>query len=199
MSAKDKQPQNSQHPPQSRIFHSVNIAAVMLMSTSGLQIYNATPVLGGKSGWQIPNAFVLGGWLAGGRHWHFAVMWLFALNLIWYLGYVFWSKRWATRYANQSDLRGLFQSNLTAKRRLYATHKIAYTSVIPVMVLALLSGLALYKPVQFDWLANATGSWQNLRVIHFVSVPLVVVFTIAHSILGIKVGGWRLVRSIFWR
>ena len=66
-----------------KIFHSLNIIALVLMIGSGLQIYNANPVFGGRAGWHFPDLFLLGGWLAGGRHWHFAAMWLFALNLLW--------------------------------------------------------------------------------------------------------------------
>lgn len=38
------------------------------------QIYNANSVLGGREGWHFPDFLLLGGWLAGGRNWHFAAM-----------------------------------------------------------------------------------------------------------------------------
>ena len=74
-------------------FHWINLVSLFLMLTSGLQIYNANPVFGGRAGWHIPPIFALGGWLAGGRHWHFAAMWLFSLNLLWYGLYVLISRR----------------------------------------------------------------------------------------------------------
>lgn len=192
-----KQPSTAQHPFPVRAFHTVNIIAVTLMAASGMQIYNATPVFGGKGGWAIPQFLVLGGWLAGGRHWHFAIMWLFFLNLLVYFVYLIYSHRWKTRFATTADGKAAIGKSVAGKRRLYAYHRILYSTVVPVMVFALLSGVAMYKPVQFDWLANAAGSWQNLRVIHFVTVPFLIVFTLIHSILGLKVGGLRLLRSIF--
>lgn len=192
-------PSKSQHPFPARAFHSINIVAVILMAASGMQIYNANPVFGGRGGWTIPDSFVLGGWLAGGRHWHFAVMWLFFLNLAVYLIYVLLSKRWNTRFANKSDLESLIDKSVSAKRRIYGVHRILYSTVVPLMVLAFLSGIAMYKPVQFDWLANLAGSWQNLRIVHFATIPCVIIFTVLHSGLGLQIGGWRLLRSIFFR
>ncbi|WP_254721702.1 cytochrome b/b6 domain-containing protein [Kovacikia minuta] len=71
-----------------KVFHWVNVVSLFLMLTSGLQIYNANPVFGGREGWHFPWIGLLGGWLAGGRHWHFAAMWFFSLNLLWYGIYV---------------------------------------------------------------------------------------------------------------
>jgi thiosulfate reductase cytochrome b subunit len=189
----------SQHPLPVRVFHSLNIAAILLMASSGLQIYNATPVFGGKSGWTVPQLLTLGGWLAGGRHWHFAAMWLLWANLLIYFAYLVWSRRWQSRFANAADVKALVAEGTAGKRRTYAFHRILYSAVLPFVVLAILSGAAMYKPVQLDWLSSLAGSWQNLRVIHFITVPFVAIFIILHSWLGLQVGGWRLVRSIFWR
>jgi thiosulfate reductase cytochrome b subunit len=65
-------------------------------------------------------------------------------------------------------------------------------------LLAIVSGLGMYKPVQLYWIVDCFGSWQALRIVHFVSVPIVVIFAIAHSLLGLKVGGQRLLESMFW-
>ncbi len=70
-----------------KTFHWINIISLMLTIASGLEIYNANPVFGGREGWHFPDFLLLGGWLAGGRHWHFAAMWLFSrsLTLVWTL------------------------------------------------------------------------------------------------------------------
>ena len=86
--------QRSQSPPIPqtgfvKILHSLIIISLLLMMTSGLQIYNATPVFGGKTGWQVPKWATLGGWLAGGRDWHFTVMWVFSFTLLIYGIYIF--------------------------------------------------------------------------------------------------------------
>ena len=180
-----------------KIFHWVNIISLLLMITSGLQIYNANPVFGGRAGWQFPPIFLLGGWLAGGRHWHFAAMWLFSLNLLGYGLYIVMTRRWQHRFLGSNDLKAL-QKSRNPKRRAYAWHRLAYTAIIPVLLLAILSGLGMYKPAQLHWIVEFFGSWQALRIVHFTSVPILVFFAIIHSLLGLKVGGQRLIESMFW-
>ncbi|HEY9900836.1 MAG TPA: cytochrome b/b6 domain-containing protein [Candidatus Sericytochromatia bacterium] len=180
-----------------KVFHWINIISLVLMIGSGLQIYNANPVFGGRAGWHFPPLFLLGGWLAGGRHWHFAAMWLFALNLVWYGLYIFITRRWKHRFLASNDLKALQQSR-NPKRKNYAWHRLTYTAIIPILLLALLTGLGMYKPAQFHWIVDLFGSWQALRIIHFMSVPTVIIFAIAHSFLGLKVGGSRLLESMFW-
>ncbi|EAW44601.1 cytochrome b/b6 domain-containing protein [Nodularia spumigena CS-584] len=180
-----------------KIFHSVNIISLFLMLTSGLQIYNANPVFGGRAGLHIPPIFTLGGWLAGGRHWHFAAMWLFSLNLLWYGIYVLITRRWRRRFVGVNDLKAL-QKTQNSRRLAYAWHRIIYTTIIPILLLALLTGLGMYKPAQFPWIVDMFGDWQALRIVHFSSVPMVVIFTVLHSLLGRKAGGSQLTESMFW-
>lgn len=180
-----------------KIFHWVNIISLLLMISSGLQIYNANPVFGGRGGWHFPPLFLLGGWLAGGRHWHFAAMWLFALNLVWYGIYILITRRWKHRFVGEKDVKAL-QLSHNPKRIAYAWHRIAYTAIIPILLLALLSGLGMYKPAQFHWIVDLFGDWQALRIVHFMSVPTVILFAMVHSWLALKVGGSRLIDSMFW-
>jgi thiosulfate reductase cytochrome b subunit len=180
-----------------KIFHWLNIISLLLMMSSGLQIYNANPVFGGRGGWQFPPLFLLGGWLAGGRHWHFAAMWLFALNLLCYGLYIFITQRWQRRFLGVNDLQAL-QVGQNPKRKMYAWHRFIYTAIIPILLLAIVSGIGMYKPAQLHWIVDLFGSWQALRVVHFATIPLVTIFVIAHSLLGFKVGGSELIKSIFW-
>ena len=166
------------------------------MITSGLQIYNANPVFGGREGWQFPAFLVLGGWLAGGRHWHFAAMWIYALNLLWYGLYIFMTRRWQHRFASINDLKAA-QKSQNQKRKNYAWHRLVYTAIVPILLLAISSGLAMYKPAQLYWLSGLFGSWQTLRIVHFITVPTVILFTLAHSLLALKVGSVRLIKSMF--
>lgn len=192
-----KPPLNINQAIPAKIFHWLNIISLLLMIGSGLQIYNANPVFGGRSGWSFPPLFVLGGWLAGGRHWHFAAMWLFALNLVFYGLYILITRRWKHRFVASNDFKALQHSN-NPKRKNYAWHRIAYTIIIPMLLLAILTGIGMYKPAQFPWIVEMFGSWQALRIVHFISVPTVIIFAIAHSLLGLKVGGSRLLESMFW-
>jgi thiosulfate reductase cytochrome b subunit len=179
-----------------KIFHWCNIISLFIMLTSGLQIYNANPVFGGRAGLHIPPIFTLGGWLAGGRHWHFAAMWLFSLNLLWYGIYILITRRWRHRFVGANDLKAL-QKTQNSKRLIYAWHRIAYTAIIPILLLALLTGIGMYKPAQFPWIVDMFGSWQALRIVHFASVPMVILFTVIHYQLGKKAGGTELTESMF--
>jgi thiosulfate reductase cytochrome b subunit len=180
-----------------KIFHWVNIVSIFVMLTSGLQIYNANPVFGGRGGLHIFPLFTLGGWLAGGRHWHFAAMWAFSLNLIWYGIYVFVTRRWQHKFVGANDIKAL-QKTQNPKRLVYAWHRIVYTSIIPILLLAIFTGMGMYKPGQFPWIVECFGSWQALRIVHFSSVPIVIIFVLLHSFLGWKAGGEKLTESMFW-
>jgi thiosulfate reductase cytochrome b subunit len=180
-----------------KFFHWINIFSLLVMLTSGLQIYNANPVFGGRDGWTFPQTVLLGGWLAGGRDWHFAAMWFYSLNLLWYGLYIVWTQRWHRRFFHSNDLEAL-KTATHPKRRNYAWHRLVYTAIIPILLLAILSGLAMYKPAQLHWLTTLFGNWQLLRTAHFLTVPIVVGFTLVHSLLSLKVGSFRLVKSMFF-
>lgn len=168
----------------------------MLMIASGLRIYNANPVFGGREGWHFPRLVLLGNGLAEGRDWHFAMMWLYAVNLLWYGLYVFVTRRWQHRFASSNDLKAV-QVSQNPKRKTYAWHRLIYTAIVPILLLAIVSGLAMYKPTQLHWLANLFGNWQTLRTVHFTTVPTVILFTLVHSLLALKVGSIRLIKSMF--
>ena len=194
-----KRPKSPPIPTQAllaKIFHWTNLISLFVMLFSGLQIYNANPVFGGRGGWHFPSFLTLGGWLGGGRGWHFAAMWFYALNLLWYGLYVLISRRWQKRYASGSDVKALRVSQ-NAKRKNYALHRLVYTAIVPVLVLSIASGLAMYKPASFYWLFSSFINWQTLRTVHFIAVPIVILFTLIHSLLAFRVGSIRLVKSMF--
>jgi thiosulfate reductase cytochrome b subunit len=180
-----------------KTFHWVNLLSLLLMIASGLQIYNANPVFGGRDGWHFPSFLLLGGWLAGGRDWHFAIMWIYSLNLLGYGLYVGWTRRWQRRFASSGDLNAL-RVSANPKRRTYAWHRLVYTAILPVLLLAIVSGLAMYKPAQLHGLSGLFGDWQTLRVVHFMTVPIVLLFTAVHSLLALNVGRLRLIKSMFF-
>jgi thiosulfate reductase cytochrome b subunit len=179
-----------------KIFHWVNIISLLLMMSSGLQIYNANPVFGGRGSWEIPGFLIVGNGLAQGRNWHFAVMWIYALNLLGYGLFILFSRRWKHRFAGSSDLK-VVRVSANEKRRNYAWHRLVYTGIIPVLLLSIASGLAMYRPAQFAGLAALFGNWQTLRTVHFITVPVVLMFSFLHSTLALRVGSMRLVKSMF--
>jgi thiosulfate reductase cytochrome b subunit len=179
-----------------KLFHGTIMVSLLLMMSSGLQIYNATPVFGGKGGWQFPKFLTLGEWLAGGRDWHFLGMWFFSFNLLIYGIYILLTKRWKRRFASGSDV-AVITKGQNPKRKAYAWHRLIYTGIIPILLLSIASGLAMYKPIQLAWLANLFINWQTLRTVHFLTVPIATIFVIVHVLMGLKVGGMRILRSMF--
>jgi thiosulfate reductase cytochrome b subunit len=179
-----------------KLLHGLLIISLLMMMGSGLAIYNANPVFGGRDGWHIPTWATLGGYLASGRDWHFAVMWVFAFSLLIYGIYIFLTQRWKKRFFSQQDLKAL-QVGQNPKRRTYAWHRLVYTGIIPVLLLAICSGLAMYKPAQLHLLAGLFINWQVLRTVHFLTVPISVGFIFVHLVMGIRAGGLKLTQSMF--
>ncbi|MCT0214464.1 MULTISPECIES: cytochrome b/b6 domain-containing protein [unclassified Synechococcus] len=184
-----------------RGFHSLNLLVLAVMAASGLQIYNANPVFGGRGGVNMPELFTLGGWLAGGRDWHFGFMGLYALNLGLWIALLM--KLRHRKLADRADLSTLKASQNTGKRRLSA-HRLTYTLMVILLAFGLITGLAMYKPAQFWWLAGlfsfgelfGATSWHTLRVAHFATVPAMVLLIAAHMVLSWRIGGLRLWRSM---
>ncbi len=184
-----------------RLTHWATAVVLAGMIASGLQIYQAYARFGGRGGPYLPSPFDgthfphfarLGGWLAGALNWHFALMWpLVALGLV-YVAYLVKSGEWRALLFRARDVPGAIQM---AKYylRLRADHppqgkhnplqKLAYTTVIVLGVLAVLTGLAIYKPTQLSWLTTLLGGFQAARYWHFWIVWIFVGFTITHVIL----------------
>jgi thiosulfate reductase cytochrome b subunit len=179
-----------------RIFHWLNLIALWGLISSGLQIYNANPVFGGREGFHFPGIFLLGGWLAGARNWHFTLMWFFGLNLLAYGLYILFDRRWQHYFVQKKDLAALAQSK-NIQRRQFAWHRILYTIALPLLLLSLVSGLAMYQPSQLHWLARRLGDWQTLRTIHFLGVPILIGLAIVHGTNANRIGNGVLLRSIF--
>jgi thiosulfate reductase cytochrome b subunit len=172
-------PRQPHHPIWTRIFHSCNLLVLIVMATSGLQIYNANPVFGGRGGPTVPELFTLGGWLAGGRDWHFGFMGPYALILGLWLALLIQRRR--RRLGGLADFSAL-KASANAQRRRISAHRLIYTLMLIVLAFGLISGLAMYKPAQFWWLTSVfawaeplgVSSWQALRVSHLATIPAMV-------------------------
>jgi thiosulfate reductase cytochrome b subunit len=168
-----------------RISHWVNALAVTLMVMSGWQIYNASPIFAGL---RFPAAITLGGWLGGALQWHFAIMWMLVANFAVYVALNVASGRLQRKLLPLS-MRSLM-SDLTAALRgklghddlahYNAVQKFAYLVVIVDIVLVILSGLAIWKSVQFPLLRTLMGGYDNARVVHFVGMSVLVAFFAVH-------------------
>jgi thiosulfate reductase cytochrome b subunit len=184
-----------------RFTHWAAVLVLAGMITSGLQIFEAYARFGNRGGRLLPNPFTdarfpewsrLGGWLAGALNWHFALMWpLVAVGLL-YTGYLAASGEWRSLLFRPRDVRGAiamaqYYLHLRPDHPPQGKHnplqKLAYSSIVLLGVLAVLTGVAIYKPLQFAWLTALFGGFQTARYWHFWIVWIFVAFTIVHVIL----------------
>lgn len=184
-----------------RFAHWATVVLLAGMIASGLQIYEAYARFGERGGPFLPSPFNdvefpgwsrLGGWLAGALNWHFALMWpLVAVGLL-YLGYLAKSGEWRSLVVRPRDLPGAIEMaqyylRLRKHHPPQGKHnplqKLAYSGIVLLGVLAVLTGIAIYKPVQFAWLVALFGGFQAARYWHFWTVWILVAFTITHVVL----------------
>jgi thiosulfate reductase cytochrome b subunit len=179
------------HPLVVRITHWINVLAVLIMITSGWQIYNASPLFG----FSFPDSITLGGWLAGALQWHFAGLWLFALNGLVYLLYGIFSGHFRRKLLPLSPfeaikdvgraLRGqLAHEDLTVYN---AAQRAAYVALIFFLVLLIATGLAIWKPVQLYWLASLMGDYEGARYLHFFAMSAVALIVVVHVAMVVLV------------
>jgi len=179
------------HPLVVRITHWINVIAVVIMVTSGWQIYNASPLFG----FSFPDALTLGGWLAGALQWHFAAMWLLAINGVVYVAYGTASGHFRRKLlpispvAVARDLYAALRGRLVHEDlSVYnAAQRAAYVALILALVVLVLSGLAIWKPVQLYWLAAPVGDYEGARLLHFFAMAAVVLIVCVHVIMVIVV------------
>lgn len=185
-----------------RLTHWANALLLPIMAGSGLQILVAYPFLGPKGGlygwyaWQganPPSFLRIGQWLAGARNWHFAFMWLFTANALVYVVYLFASGEWRRRlFSPRRDARSAWETllhDLRIRREpprsvgLYnGMQRLAYTGVLLVAPLLVLSGIALYKPVQLPRLTALLGGYDAARVIHLGVLAALALFLVVHVV-----------------
>lgn len=179
------------HPLPVRVAHWVNALAMLIMILSGWRIYNASPLFD----WSFPNDLTLGGWLGGALQWHFAAMWLLAANGLFYIAYGLASGHLRRRLLPISP-RALLADALAALRgrlshadlSVYnAAQKAAYLAAILLIAGLILSGLAIWKPVQLYWLAAPMGDFEGARFLHFFCMAGIVLFVLVHVAMVILV------------
>ena len=179
------------HPRWVRICHWINALAILVMVGSGWQIYNASPLFG----FVFPREIALGNWLAGALLWHFAAMWVLVVNGIVYvtLGIVtrrFRRKLYPIRPSEVfADLKAAatFKLSHDDLSHYNAVQKLLYTGVILAGVVIVLSGLSIWKPVQFQELTALFGGYDAARYVHFLAMAAIVGFLIVHIALALIV------------
>jgi thiosulfate reductase cytochrome b subunit len=174
------------HPLAVRITHWTNAAAMTAMIGSGWQIYNASPLFP----FTFPSQVTLGGWLGGALAWHFAAMWLLAGSFAIYLAYGLSSGHIAHRLFPLRQ-REILRDALLALRFRLSHHSSQYNAVQRLLyvlsgcgnALAIISGLAIWKPVQLYPLTFLLGGYEFARRLHFLAMACIVAFIIVHLAL----------------
>lgn len=179
------------HPLWLRLTHWLNAVAMLIMLTSGWRIYNASPLFN----FSFINELTLGGWLGGALQWHFAGMWLFGLNGLCYLLLNLFSGRFKRQFWPLSPR--LFISDLWAAlrgklqhadlRRYNMVQRVLYLLAMAGCVLMVLSGLVLWKSVQFPLLRTLLGGYEMARYIHFFAMTGLVGFVVIHLAMVVLV------------
>jgi thiosulfate reductase cytochrome b subunit len=180
------------HPLPLRIMHWINAAAMIVMIASGWQIYNDEVLFG----WlHFPGWITIGGGAEGALQWHFLAMWILVLNGFGYLAYGVRTGRFRRmlfpiharevlleiRKALRLDLR---HDDLTHYN---AVQRLLYVGIIAVIIVQVLSGLIIWKPIQFSELSFLFYDFQGARLAHFIGMVAIVGFVLVHVALALIV------------
>jgi len=218
-----------------RLTHWVNAVALTIMIGSGLRIFNAYPGFAPRGetfccypfeGKAIPAKLTFGGWLGGARNWHFAMMWVLALNGLVYLTFIYLHGEWRDLVPRRGDPRDAWEMikfyffarpDHPRQGKHNALQKGAYFTLPYLALAAIVTGIAIWKPVQLAWLTNLLGGYPWARFWHFLVMVALVVLTLGHvfmvfavdpySLRSIITGGYdeskspeaRNARPFFWR
>lgn len=192
-----------------RWFHWINFPLLALMIWSGFLIYWAYPIytLGPFHffpAW-VFRVFHMDHRLAEGMALHFFFMWLFVVNGVLYVAYTLWSGEWrllvprswtAFRDAWHVVLHDLhLRAEVPSQEKYNAAQQISYTAIVVMGIGSVLTGLAIYKPVQLSWLAMLFGGYPGARYVHFFLTIGYCVFFLVH-VAQVALAGWNNFRSM---
>lgn len=202
------------HPLAIRWFHWINFPVLMIMIWSGLLIYWANDVY--KIGFgsttllkffpdTLYAALNVPFRLSEGMAYHFVFMWLFFLNGIAYVLYTAISGEWRYLLPDRRSFIEAWQVllhdlhiNKTApaiRGKYNAAQRIAYSAIIVMGIGSILTGLAIYKPVQLGWLCAMFGGYKMSRILHFALTIGYVLFFLIH-VIQVIIAGWNNFRGM---
>lgn len=179
------------HPRWVRITHWINAIAMLVMIGSGWEIYNASPLFDFK----FSKSITLGGWLAGALQWHFAAMWVLAVNGLVYLALGIIGGRFRRKLLpiRPREVIADTKAALTFKLKhddlsVYnSIQRLLYLGAIMAGVIIVLSGLAMWKPIQLQELTALFGGYDAARYVHFFAMAAIVGFLVVHVLLAVLV------------
>ena len=196
-----------------RWFHWINFPLLLIMIWSGLLIYWANDVY--RLGWGnttllkfFPDSFNtalnIPFRLAEGMNYHFVFMWLFALNGLLYTIYLFYSGQYKLLFPDKKSLKESWlvilhdlhiKKGLPPQKKYNAAQRIAYTMVLIMGFGSIITGIAVYKPVQFGFICTLLGGYEWARIEHFTITVLFTLFFLVH-IIQVCIAGWNNFRSM---
>jgi len=200
-----------------RVTHWVNVVAITIMIGSGLRIFNAYPAFARKGelfccypweGQRFPAWLTFGGWLGGARHWHFAMMWVLVVNGLIYLAFIYMHGEWRDLVPRKGDLRDsvemvkfyLFRRKTHPHQGKHnALQKAAYFALPLAAALAVVSGIAIWKPVQLSFVTDLLGGYVWARYWHFVATVVIVVLSVIHVFMVFAVDPYSIPSMITGR
>ncbi len=180
------------HPLPVRIMHWINALAIIVMIGSGWKIYNDEVLFG----WlHFPDWITIGGEAQGALQWHFFAMWILAINGLAYLSYGIATGRFRKKlYPIRplelvADIRDALALRLshTDITRYNAVQKLLYAGIIVVVAVQIISGLVVWKPMQFSELTTLFYDFQGARLAHFIGMAAIVLFILVHVALALLV------------
>ncbi len=177
------------HPLWVRVTHWINAVAILMMIGSGWQIYDASPLF---SFIYFPRQIALGEWLAGALLWHFAAMWLLVINGVVYVALGIATGRFRRKLLPirprevmrdlAAALRGkLAHDDLSVYN---AVQRLLYAGVLLAGLVIVLSGLSIWKPVQFKYITAFFGGYDAARYVHFFAMASIAAFLTVHVALA---------------
>ncbi|PWB37796.1 cytochrome b/b6 domain-containing protein [Pseudomonas moraviensis] len=182
--------QKKLHPWPVRLTHWLNAACMVCMFMSGWAIYNASPLFS----FRFPASLTVGGWLGGALAWHFAFMWLLLINGAIYVLYGLASRHFKRELlpigitALKHDLTDALRFRLVHEKGVYnAVQRLMYWIVLAAGVLIVISGVAIWKPVQLQELVALLGGYDVARYVHFAAMTMIAAFVVIHLVLVILV------------
>jgi thiosulfate reductase cytochrome b subunit len=204
-----------------RLTHLVWAICMFFLLLSGLQIFNAHPVLhlGKEAGFDYDNAIFavdeIPWWftipstrdLATGRVIHFFFAWIFVVTIaVWLVVSLRNRHLRKDLLPTRKDVAGL-GADVRDHLRLHLVHsvrysplqKLAYCGVLFVLFpLIIATGLCMSPGMNavLPWLPDLLGGRQSARSIHFLVMLLLVLFFIVHMVMIVLAGPLNELRSI---
>jgi thiosulfate reductase cytochrome b subunit len=141
--------------------------------------------------------------LAEGMAFHFLFMWFFMINGFFYVVYTLISGEWRELLPRRGSFKEAWlvllhdlhiRRSAPPQKKYNAAQRIAYTGIILMGFGSVVTGLAIYKPVQFYWLTWLCGGYHIARIIHFALTIGYVFFFLIH-VFQVILAGWNNFRS----